>query len=256
MENTQMQAAMQAAGLIDHQSLPTPFASEQVANRVGFTLSANFGKAATRIQKLANPPKGSTPESLAEIKAELKECILALAWGIDNIPSAMRDIDEAIAEWCGGGYSKPATDSDLEQVAGFLGVSKEAAKATAEANRSNRTAYLTIRRQGLAPIMVGQITNLLSQIDDSSSGEPSADVIAKACTATFQSAVLWGNWAEAALAKADMVYHCGKSPDMPGLDTEMNRKAEMIRDRLAEAQAAQAQRDAEALRNFDIDLAA
>jgi len=252
--NTPMQAAFANAGLIDHAELNTPFASERVASSVAFALSANVGKAATRIQNLANPKKGATPDSLAEIKAELVDCIRRLAWGYDNVGDHMRDLSECVAEWCGGGYSKPATDADINNAAQFLGITAEQAKSTAEAQRLNRTSYLTIRRAGLAPIMEAKINALLGQVEEGT--EPDTETIEKACNQVFSQSVMWGNWADAALAKADMVYHCGKSPEMPTLDAAQVEKANRIKDELHRRQSEQAERDAQTLAAFDIDLAA
>lgn len=230
------------------------FTSQRLASRIGFVISGNIGKLATRIQKLANPPKGSTinPD---EIKAEIKECVSRLIWGYENLNDHMRSVEDAIAEWCGGGYSRPRSDKEITDVATALNISTEDAKMSAEANRLHSKDYLTIRRQGLAPVMVAKIDSILHNA--SIEGIPPEDsIIEAACVATFQNAILWGDWAEAALCKDDAAYHLGKTLEIPKADKSMQQKADRIREELANRQAEQAQKDAETLAAFDLDLAA
>lgn len=248
---TTMAAAMAQAGMETIDRTETAFSSPRVAQSVGFAISAEYGKAATRIQKAA---AGKTrADELPTLKAEIGECLRKLAWGIDNIPDQMRPIEECITEWAGGGFSRPATDNDVAEVANALGISSEQARMTADANRLNRTNYLAVRRQGQAEPMIAIIQRELGKIDPEEAVEPSNDIILAACQKAFQNAVLWGDWAEATLAKSDMVYHCGANPEMPAVDEGMQAKAERIRQELSRRQAEQAQKDAEALMSFDLD---
>ena len=230
------------------------FTSTRLMSRLGFVISGNIGKLATRIQKLANPPKGSTlnPD---EVKAEIRECVAKLVWGYDNLGSNMRTVEDAVNEWCGGGYSRPRSDAQIAEVATALNISTDDAKMSAEANRLHSKDYLTIRRQGLAPVMVAKIDSILhgSVIEGI---EPEDNIIEQACIATFQNAILWGDWAEAALVKDDAHYHLGKTLEIPKADKSMQQKADRIRNELANRQAEQAQKDAEALAAFDLDIAA
>ena len=40
----------------------------------------------------------------------------------------MQPIEQKVAEWCGGGYSRPAKPEDIKQAATFLGMSEEQMK--------------------------------------------------------------------------------------------------------------------------------
>lgn len=229
------------------------FNSTRLASRLGFVVSGNIGKLATRIQKLANPPKSSKQDP-AEIKAEIKECVARLIWGYDNLGEHMRELEDAINEWCGGGYSKPRSNEEIEAVAAALHITPEQAKQSAETNRLHTKDYLTIRRQGLAPVMVAKIQALLDQNIEGLS--PDDETVEAACNASFANAILWGDWAEAALIQADATEWLGKTLELPAPDAAQNEKAARIREQLAQKQADQAAADAAALVAFDIDLAA
>jgi len=192
------------------------FTSNRLMDRLGFAISGNIGKLATRIQKLANPPKGTTL-NVAEVKDEIRDCVARLVWGYDNLGSHMRSVEDAVSEWCGGGYSRPRTDEQIAEVAAALGVSTEDAKLSAEANRLHSRDYLTIRRQGLMPVMINKIDSIL-QSTELEGIAPEDSIIETACIATFQNAVLWGDWAEAALVKSDASYHLGKDLVIPKAD--------------------------------------
>ena len=72
--NTALQAAMQQAG-IEIDRTDQTFSSVRVAQSVGFTISAEYGKAATRIQKAA--ANKTRPDELATLKQEITECLLS-----------------------------------------------------------------------------------------------------------------------------------------------------------------------------------
>lgn len=229
------------------------FMSEHVARQVGWELSNHIGQVCTRIQRLAQG-KGGTPDEAVPgdtVKAEIREMIAKLIWGYNHIGMFMKPLEQACAEWCGGGYSRPATKAEIEHSAKFLGMSAEQMQAADENRRRNMTDYLTIRRAGLAPVMETKIQSLLTlNLDEI---EPNEDSIRSACTKAFQNRILWGDWAGAALAKDDMVYHLGESPEMPS-EAEanaMNEKATRIREELAKKQAEQAAKDASAVMEFD-----
>lgn len=229
------------------------FNSTRLMNRLGFTVSSNIGKLATRIQKLANPPKGTKP-NVDEAKAEIKDCLAQLVWGYDNLGDQMRTVEDAIAEWCGGGYSRPRTNEEIKMVADTLGISVEDAARSAETNRIHTRDYLAVRRSKLAPVMVAKITDLLSTFEDST--PPSDETITKTCQAAFENAILWGDWAEAKLIQADAMDWVGVTLGLPKTDEAMAAKANRIREQLTEAQLNAASKDAEALMTFDLDLAA
>ncbi len=251
-----MTEAMANAGItqsVDYETLPTFFASQRLAQAVGFSLSALYGMAATRLMKIANPARGTNPEQLSAMRDEVKEILRKLAWGIDNLGDHMREREEAIFEWAAGGFSQAPSDKDVEQVSTALGISKEQAQLTAQANRMNRTNYLAVRRQGLAEPMMAIIERELGKIEEDETIAPDDETIEKAAQRTFQNAVMWGDWTEAFLVKSDMVYHLGKSPELPALDQSMTDKAERIRAELSRRQSEQAAADAAALLAFDLD---
>lgn len=260
--NTAIQDALTAAttsstterSIMQNPERNTTFSSTRLASRLGFALSANVGKLATRIQKLANPPKSSKQDP-AEIKSEMRECVAALIWGYDNIGEQMRELEEAVNEWCGGGYSRPRSDEEINAVATALHISPEQAKQSAETNRIHSRDFLTVRRAGLAPVMVEKISTLLSS-SNIEAVPPTDEMIEAAAVATFQNAILWGDWAEAALVQADASEWLGKTLDIPAPDKAQQDKAARIREELAKKQADQAAADAQALVAYDIDLAA
>lgn len=229
------------------------FMSEHVSRQVAWDISNLIGQVCTRIQRLAQG-KGNTPDEPVPgetVKSEIRTMIAKLIWGYDNLGQYMKPLEQACAEWCGGGYSRSATKAELEQSAKFLGMTVEQMQAADEARRRNMTDYLTIRRAGLAPVMEQKIQSLLTM--NLEPIEPDETTIENACTKAFQNRVLWGDWAGAALAKDDMVYHCGKAPAMPSEAEQsvMHEKAARIREELARKQSEQAQKDAESVMEFD-----
>ncbi len=256
MSNSAIKNAFIAAGCteIDHTMMDKPFASSRVAQSVAFTISANYGKAATRIERLANPPKGTTLESMTETKAELAECIKKLAWGLDNVGDFMRDINEAVLEWAGGGFQMSVKDTDVEAAAIALGLSLDEARTALTTARSNRTDYLAVKRSGKVDPIVSALQRLLSQCDKDKQTEPSSEIIEAACLRAFQNAITWGDMTEAMLAKADMVYHCGKAPTAPTRDEAQAAKAAASRSAMIQRQLDQAQRDAQAIASFEFEL--
>lgn len=227
------------------------FHSTRLASRVGFILSGQISMIATRIQKLANPPKSSTTDP-ATIKAEIKECLGKLIWGYNNIGDHMRSTEDVVNEWCGGGYSRPRTNDEVKQVAEALGISIEQAKASAETNRTHTRDFLTIRRQNLGPIMVSKIDQLLQDYQGLEI-EPDENMLRTSMDATFQNAILWGDWAEAKLVKEDAVDWLGISLELPTPSVASAEKANRIREQLAEAQAHAAQSDVNTLIAFNLD---
>lgn len=229
------------------------FMSEHVSRQVAWDISNLIGQVCTRIQRLAQG-KGGTPDEAVPgetVKSEIRTMVAKLIWGYDNLGEQMKPLEQACAEWCGGGYSRSATKAELETSAKFLGMTVEQMQAADESRRRNMTDYLTIRRAGLAPVMEQKIQSMLTM--DFEPIEPSEEIIASSCTKAFQNRVLWGDWAGAALAKDDMVYHCGKAPEMPS-EAEagaMHEKANRIREELAKKQADQAAKDAANVMEFD-----
>lgn len=249
---TAVAAALTEAGLSET-SRSSFFMSEHVSRQVAWDISNLIGQVCTRVQRLAQG-KGGTPDEAVPgetVKSEIRTMVAKLIWGYDHLGQYMKPLEQACAEWCGGGYSRPANKAEIEQSAKFLGMTVEQMQAADEARRRNMTDYLTIRRAGLAPVMEQKIQSMLTLNLDPI--EPSDDVIASACNKAFQNRVLWGDWAGAALAKDDMVYHLGKSPEMPSKAdaAEMHAKAERIREELAKKQAEQAQKDAASVMEFD-----
>lgn len=229
------------------------FMSEHVARQVGWEYSNLIGQVCTRVQRLAQG-KGGTPDEAVPgdtIKSEIRNMVAKLIWGYNNLGEYMKPLEQATAEWCGGGYSRPATKAEIEQSAKFLGMSAEQMQAADETRRRNMTDYLTIRRAGLAPVMEQKIQSMLTlNLDEI---EPDEQSIRSACTKAFQNRILWGDWAGAALAKDDMVYHLGESPEMPSEaeQTAMHEKAARIREELVKKQAEQAAKDAASVMEFD-----
>ena len=248
--NTTMSDALSSNSLYSERSI-IMFHSTRLASRVGFILSAQVSMIATRIQKLANPPKSSTTDP-ATIKAEIKECLGKLIWGYSNIGDHMRSVDNVINEWCGGGYSRPRTNEEIQQVADALGISVEAARASAETNRTHTRDFLTIRRQNLGPIMISKIYQLIQDFTGLEI-EPDEDMLKTSMEATFQNAILWGDWAEAKLVKEDASDWLGISLELPTASAASAEKANRIREQLAEKQAQAAQNEAQALVSFNLD---
>jgi hypothetical protein len=227
--------------------------SEHVARQVAWEYSNLIGQICTRVQRLAQG-KGGTPDEAVPgetVKAEIRTMVAKLIWGYDTLGEYMKPLEVATAEWCGGGYSRPANKTEIEQSAKFLGMSAEQMQAADEARRRNMTDYLTIRRAGLAPVMEQKIASMLTLPLDAI--EPDEASIRSACTKAFQNRILWGDWAGAALAKDDMVYHLGESPEMPSEAeaSAMHDKATRIREELAKKQADQAAKDAASVMEFD-----
>mgnify|MGYP000938576856 CR=1 FL=1 len=235
------------------------FLSDRFAKQMAWQLGNKIGQIATRIQRLASPPKGTPAGNTDETKAEIRALVASVAWGYENIGFHMPTIEEKIAEWCGGGYSRPRSNDQIQAAADALGITFEEARTLAENQRQFSKDWLTIRRSGLAPVMETKIGELISTIDEDKLVEPTDEEMVTAGNKTFHNAVLWGDWAEAQLVKDDLSYHVGKSPEMPS-SGDMNGladKAARIREQLANAQAEAAAKDTEALVAFDInDLAA
>jgi hypothetical protein len=247
-----MKTELETAGLSET-SRTSFFMSEHVARQVAWSLSNEIGQVCTRIQRLAQG-KGGTPDEATPgetVKAEIRNKIGKLIWGVANVGEQMKPVEQACAEWCGGGYSRPAKQEEIAASAAFLGLTVFQMQAADEARRRNMTDYLTIRRSGLAPVMEAKINSLLTTNLDAI--EPDEAMIADACTKAFQNRLMFGDWAGAALAKDDMVYHCGKAPEMPS-EAEagaMHEKANRIREELAKKQAEQAAKDSATVMEFD-----
>jgi hypothetical protein len=249
---TPIAEALNNAGL-DETSRSSFFMSEHVARQVAWEYSNLIGQVCTRVQRLAQG-KGNTPDEAVPgetVKAEIRTMVGKLIWGYDNLGEHMKPLEQACAEWCGGGYSRSATKAELEQSAKFLGMTVEQMQAADESRRRNMTDYLTIRRSGLAPVMEQKLQSMLTLPLDAI--EPDEASIRSACTKAFQNRILWGDWAGAALAKDDMVYHLGETPEMPSEAeaTAMHEKAARIREELAKKQADQAAKDAASVMEFD-----
>lgn len=252
MNTTPVAEALTEAGLTET-TRSSFFMSEHVARQVAWEYSNLIGQVCTRIQRLAQG-KGNTPDEAVPgetVKAEIRTMVGKLIWGFDNLGQYMKPLEHACAEWCGGGYSRPANKAEIEMSAKFLGMSAEQMQAADEARRRNMTDYLTIRRSGLAPVMEQKLQSMLTLPLDAI--EPDEASIRSACTKAFQNRILWGDWAGAALAKDDMVYHLGETPEMPSEDeaTAMHEKAARIREELAKKQADQAAKDAAAVMEFN-----
>lgn len=247
-----MEQALHAAGVTET-TRSSFFMSEHVARQVAWEYSNLIGQVCTRIQRLAQG-KGGTPDEATPgetVKSEIRTMIAKLIWGYDQIGQYMKPLEQACAEWCGGGYSRSLTKAEIETNAKFLGMSTEEMQAADEARRRNMTDFLTIRRAGLAPVMEQKIQSMLTL--DLDAIEPDEKAIRSACTKAFQNRVLWGDWAGAALAKDDMSYHLGESPEMPSKEdnADLHAKADRIRVELANKQAEQAAKDAATLMDFD-----
>lgn len=249
-----MQTKLEEAGL-SGTSRTSFFASDDAARNLGWALGNYVGMICTRIQKLAQGKAGVPDEAVpgATAKAEVREYVGRLIWGYNNINRHMPDLEAKINEWCGGGYSKPGNREELEAAGKFLGLNTAQME---EADKTRRVAmrdYLTIRRAGLAPVMLTKLQTLLdSNIEEV---EPTAEQIETACQRAFENRIIFGDWAGAGLAKDDMMYHLGKAPTQPAADPVAAKRAEEIRAELARKQAEQAQKDNEALIAFDaLDL--
>lgn len=243
-------AALETAGL-SGTTRSSYFMSTDVARQVAWSISNNIGMLATRIQKLAQGKAGVADEAIPgeTVRAEVRKLTAQLIWGYDNVGEHMQPLEMKVAEWCGGGYSRPAKPDDISQAAKFLGMSEEQMKLADEARRRNMQDYLTIRRAGLAPVMEAKIQSLLTASLEPI--EPEESVIATACQRAFENRIMFGDWAGAALAKDDMLYHTGKAPTQPEVNNEYASKAARIREQLAEKQAEQALKDNAALIDFD-----
>lgn len=245
-----VQQALEAAG-VSGTTRSSYFMSTDVARQVAWSISNNIGMLATRIQKLAQGKAGVPDEATPgeTVRAEVRKLTAQLIWGYDNVGEHMQPIEQKVAEWCGGGYSRPAKPEDIKQAATFLGMSEEQMKLADEARRRNMQDYLTIRRAGLAPVMEAKIQSLLTASLEPI--EPEEEVIATACQRAFDNRIMFGDWAGAALAKDDMLFHCGKAPKQAEVNEDYAAKAARIREQLAEKQAEQAARDNAALMDFD-----
>lgn len=249
-DNPTMSDALSSTSLYSERSI-IMFHSTRLSARLGFIISGNIGKIATRIQKLANPPKSSKPNP-GLLKEEIVECLGRLAWGYDNLTDGMRSVEECVFEWCGGGFSRPRSNEEIEQVAAALSISVEQARASAETNRQHTKDYLTIRRQNLGPVMVTKIEQLLEDFSGEQI-EPDLDMLESSMDAVFKNAILWGDWAEAKLVQADAVDWLGKSLSLPNADKSQADKAGRIREELANRQAQLAQNETANLVAFNLD---
>lgn len=247
-----MHEQLESAGLTET-TRSSFFMSEHVSRQIAWEISNLVGQVCTRIQRMAHGKAGTPDEAVPgeTVKAEIRTMIGKLIWGYDNVGSFMKPLEQACLEWTGGGYSRSATKAEIEQSAKFLGMSVEDMQKADETRRRNMTDYLTIRRQGLAPVMEQKIASMLTLPLDAI--EPNEESIRSACTKAFQNRILWGDWAGAALAKDDLDYHLGESPEMPSEaeQTAMHKKASRIREELASKQAEQAAKDAQTLVEFD-----
>lgn len=247
--NTTMQDALTSTLSLERSIMS--FHSSRLNARLGFIISADIGKIATRLQKLANPPKYSKPNP-GLLKSEIKECLGRLTWGFDNIGDSMRSVEECVFEWCGGGFSRPRSNEEIEQVAQALSISVEQARASAETNRQHTKDYLTIRRQNLGPVMVTKIEQLISEYDGEHI-EPDLDMLESSMDAVFKNAILWGDWAEAQLVQNDAIDWLGKSLSLPATDKATADKAARIREELANRQAELALSETQSLIAFNLN---
>jgi len=237
-----------------HSETGCEFTSERLKRSLAFRISGNVGMIATRIQRLATG-KGGTPDETVPgetVRAEIKNLVSQLAYGYQYFGGSMREIEEVLTEWCGGGYSRPASDADLKKAAEFLGKTVEEMKKLDATRRTASKSYLTIRREGLLPIMLDKITTLVHNCTELT--PPSDDTIRAAGNQAYSNALLFGDWAEARLIQLDMVYHLGESPKEDiTTNADQEAKAARIREALANAQAERAQAEAKLIANFDID---
>lgn len=249
-----IQTAASAANLTTSERADNQyFLSDRFAKQVAWTLGNKIGQIATRIQRLANPPKGNYSDP-TETKDEIRALAASVAWGYQNIGYHMPEIGEKVAEWCGGGYSRPRSNEQIQAAADSLGITFEEARTLAENQRTFSKDWLTIRRAGLAPVMETKITELISSFDEDKLTEPTNEEMITAGNKVFTNACLWGDWAEGTLIKDDMAYHTGQSPELPkgGEMNSLADKASRIREQLANAQAAAAAKDSELLNAFDV----
>ena len=255
-EQTPIADALEDAGLAST-SRSSFFMSEHVSRQVAWSLGNLVGQVCTRIQRLAQNKAGVPDEAVpgATAKAEVKNMVQRLIWGYEILGEQMPPVEQKVAEWCGGGYSRAARPEELEAAAKFLGMSKDDMQKADATRRQSMQDYLTIRRAGLAPVMEAKINALIGSSLEPV--EPDTATIETACQRAFENRIMFGDWAGAAMARDDMSYHCGKTPVLPEQTSTHAEQAARIREQLAEKQAQQAAADAALVADFDaLSLAA
>ncbi len=227
--------------------------SKQLQSALAFSVSQAVGYAATRILKLANPPKGFNPVDVPQIKMEIKDALGRVIWGFNHLKDQMRPVEDSLVDWCNGGYSRPVKNDELDQIAKFMHMTKEQALVAAEASRTQQNANLVIKRKGKLEPMLNLITNKLK---DASIPEvpPTDETFERIANSVLARSFFYGDFAECALIQADAIDWLGKSLAAPKPDEATLLKANAIKGQLLNQQAEQAQRDAEKLNQFDLDL--
>ncbi len=227
--------------------ITSPFVAKQLA----WNLKNNVQQACTIINRRAT--NQGTPESQVDDQQKLVKLIGEMKWGYDHIGEAMMSfpIEDQVAIWCGGGNARKTKEQDLLAIEAATGVTRSEAEEMAKTRDTQMRAVLTLRRQGKMDAMVYQLETLLAT-DRISVKEPEVEAIRQACQKAYESAFLFGNWAEIMLIKDDMMYQIGEEPAKIEVSKEMQEKAEQIRAKLTEQQAERAAEEARKLGDFDV----
>ncbi len=245
-----MSKAMQDAGIamptIDRET--TYFASEQVKRNLAWFCATKFDRSLTLMENIAVPKKGSTPESLAELKTELKAAASIAKWGLNNLNDYM-DVDVLIEGWQAGKVGTIKTDK-VELMKAALGVNTDTAVQILQAQRENLSNFLVIKRNNKGHALWGHLEKLMDGLEET---EPAVENILKACQQALTWAVARQDFTEVYLIKDDCSYHCGEQLQVEvKQDESLALKADAVRRAAAAAQADQAERDRQAIAAFDV----
>ncbi len=248
-----------------------PFASEQARRQARFWAGKFIGMIATRIAKISagkfvHAPSVEAQEhfeeygmypagSKEECQYEIRQAVESFNWAMQvSCTDDVKSIIEAkLLEWTGGGFASKVKE---EAIAGWMaqGMTREAAIEEAARGIARTRDYLAVKRERMGSIMHEHVLNTLARFQ---AKEPAPEVVREILQKAYEGAYLFGNHAEMILVRGDFADNLGESPVIPERDEAMELKAKQIREKLADRVEAQAQKELEDLRNFNInDLAA